>query len=121
MKNLTTVEIKAFVPARDFQLSQQFYKDLGFTMASEGSGIAYFHFENCSFLLQDFFEETHSKNFMMHMLVDDVAAWHQHVIDTDIKDKYSIRLSEIKDQPWRIRDFHFDDPSGVLWIIGQNI
>ena len=30
MSNMTTVEAKAFVPARDFALSKQFYQDLGF-------------------------------------------------------------------------------------------
>lgn len=53
MSTLKTVEIKAFVPAKDFQLSQQFYQDIGFEKRSEGGGIAYFCFEHCAFLLQD--------------------------------------------------------------------
>lgn len=32
MSNLKTVEIKAFVPAKDFALSKRFYQELGFTM-----------------------------------------------------------------------------------------
>ena len=55
MTNLRTVELKAFVPARDFALSKRFYADIGFTMASDHDGIAYFHHENVSFLLQDFY------------------------------------------------------------------
>jgi len=43
VSNLRTVEIKAFVPARDFELSKRFYQDLGFVMASDSDGIAYFH------------------------------------------------------------------------------
>jgi predicted lactoylglutathione lyase len=35
MPNLRITEIKAFVPAKDFELSKRFYKDLGFTMSSE--------------------------------------------------------------------------------------
>jgi len=49
MSNLHVTEIKAFVPAKDFELSKQFYQDIGFTMAWEGGGIAYFHFEHVSF------------------------------------------------------------------------
>jgi hypothetical protein len=30
MGELTTIEAKAFVPAKDFALSKQFYQDLGF-------------------------------------------------------------------------------------------
>jgi hypothetical protein len=37
----------------DFTLSKQFYQDLGFTLASDGDGVAYFHLGNASFLLQD--------------------------------------------------------------------
>jgi predicted lactoylglutathione lyase len=33
MSSLATVEIKAFVPASDFDLSKKFYRDLGFTEA----------------------------------------------------------------------------------------
>lgn len=54
MSNLTVTEIKAFVPSKNFELSKQFYTDLGFTMASEGGGIAYFHLGHVSFLLRDF-------------------------------------------------------------------
>jgi hypothetical protein len=34
MSDLTTVEVKAFVPARDFALCKQFYVHLGFMVAS---------------------------------------------------------------------------------------
>ena len=34
MANLRVVELKAFVPARDFELSKRFYRDIGFTMAA---------------------------------------------------------------------------------------
>jgi hypothetical protein len=34
MANMATVEIKAFVPARDFELSKRFYVDLGFEIES---------------------------------------------------------------------------------------
>jgi hypothetical protein len=32
MANLKTVELKPFVPAKDFELSKRFYQDFGFTM-----------------------------------------------------------------------------------------
>src|SRR5262249_250695 len=41
MSELTAVEIKAFVPARDFALSKQFYQDLGFTIAWSDADLAY--------------------------------------------------------------------------------
>ncbi|OWQ85250.1 glyoxalase [Roseateles aquatilis] len=121
MTNLRVTEIKAFVPARDFELSKQFYRDLGFTMASDGGGIAYFHVGNSSFLLQDFCDETLPENFAMHLLVEDVDAWWARVKDSGVAAKYGVTVGEIETQPWRMRDFCLIDPSGVLWRIAQNV
>ncbi len=121
MSTLQVTEIKAFVPAKDFELSKQFYQDLGFTMASEGGGIAYFHLGHASFLLQDFCAESLAENFMMHLLVEDVEAWWNQVQASGVLTKYGVRVTELVDQPWRMRDFCLYDPSGVLWRIGQNL
>jgi uncharacterized glyoxalase superfamily protein PhnB len=121
MSNLKVTEMKAFVPSKDFELSKQFYKDIGFTMASAGGGIAYFQFGAVSFLLQDFCTESFAENFMMHLLVEDVNAWWEQVQKSGVLEKYGVRVTELEDQPWHMRDFCLYDPSGVLWRIGQNI
>ena len=120
MPNLRTVEIKAFVPAKDFELSKRFYQDLGFIKASDANGIAYFHHDDASFLLQNFYVEDLARNLMMHLLVEDVDAWWQQVRDAGIAGKYGVKVTEIERQPWRMRDFVLVDPSGVLWRIAQN-
>lgn len=121
MSNLMVTEIKAFVPSKDFELSKQFYKDLGFSMTSEGGGVAYFHFAHVSFLLQDYCVPNLAENFMMHLLVQDVDAWWRHVHVVEIESKYKVKVGAIEDQAWGMRDFCIYDPSGVLWRIGQNI
>lgn len=121
MSNMRVTEIKAFVPSKDFALSKQFYQDMGFTMASEGGGVAYFHFEHVSFLLQDYCAEGFAENFMMHILVEDVDAWWAHIEQSGVVTKYAVKLWPIALQPWRMRDFCITDPSGVLWRIGQNV
>jgi catechol 2,3-dioxygenase-like lactoylglutathione lyase family enzyme len=120
MSNLRVTEIKAFVPAKDFEQSKQFYQALGFTLASEGGGVAYFHFGHVAFLLQDYCTESLAENFMMHILVEDVDAWRQHVVDSGVVARWGVRLTGIEQQPWGMRDFCLLDPSGVLWRIGQN-
>jgi uncharacterized glyoxalase superfamily protein PhnB len=117
---LRVVEIKAFIPAQNFELSKQFYKDLGFRMASEGGGIAYFHLGGASFLLQDACDEPFAP-FPMHMLVQDLDAWWAHIATTGIATTYAVEVSAIEVQPWRMRDFCLTDPSGNIWRIGQNI
>lgn len=121
MEGLEVLEIKAFVPAQNYEVSKAFYHDLGFIMASDEDGIAYFHCGDESFLLQDFYEKDHANNFMMHLLVKDVESWYQHILSSGIADKYQVKVTEPEDRPWKMKDFVLYDPSGVLWRIAQNI
>jgi hypothetical protein len=116
-----TVEIKAFVPSKDFELSRRFYQDLGFTLAWCSDDLAYFHAGRSSFLLQRFYVKEHADCFMMHMLVEDVEAWWQHVQAQQLGKKYGVRINPPEDRSWGLRDFTIDDPTGVLWRIGQDI
>lgn len=120
MTNLRVVEIKAFVPARDFALSRRFYQDLGFELASNSDGVAYFHHGDASFLLQDYYVEALAKNLMMHLLVEDVDAWWARIQALDIAGSYGVKVGALEQQPWRMKDFVLIDPSGVMWRIAQN-
>lgn len=120
MDNLSAVEIKAFVPARDFTLSKQFYSDLGFTIAWSDDDLAYLRAGDCSFLLQNFYQPEHAGNFMMHLLVADVEAWWRHVENAQLTARYGVRAEQPDDRPWDMRDFTIADPTGVLWRIAHN-
>jgi uncharacterized glyoxalase superfamily protein PhnB len=109
------------VPAKDFELSKRFYQDVGFTKASDGNGVAYFHHGDVSFLLQDFYVEQLAGNLMMHLLVEDVDSWWNQIREADIARKYGVKVTAVELQPWRMRDFVLIDPSGVMWRIGQNV
>ena len=119
MHDLTAIEIKAFVPAKDFELSKRFYQDLGFDVSWSSEGLAYIQLGNTSFLLQEF--PNGIDNFMMHLLVQNVDAWWAHVQERDIVAKYGVMIESVSDKPWGLRDFAISDPSSVLWRIGQNI
>ncbi len=56
----------------------------------------------------------------MHLLVEDVVSWHEHVSSVDLV-SFGAKMTELIDQPWKMREFCLHDPSGVLWRIGQNI
>jgi hypothetical protein len=109
---LHSVELKTFVPARDFAVSQAFYQALGFKPGWVGDDLAYFsHGEHCAFLLQNFYIKEQADNFVMHLLV---------VLDEQLVERFGVRLVPPQDQPWGMRDFVIIDPSGVLWRIAQN-
>ena len=119
--NLNAVEIKAFVPASDFERSKQFYLALGFEIPWSSEDLAYVHYGETSFLLQAFNEPTFIKNFQMHMLVENVDDWHAQVLASGVSVRFGVKVGDPQDQPWAMRDFTLFDPSGVLWRVAQNI
>ena len=121
MDHLATVELKTFVPSQDFEVSKHFYQALGFTLAWGDAQLAYFHHGKSSFLLQNFYEPALANNFMMHLLVEDVAAWHAHIDAAGLATRFNVHVGPVELQPWGMRDFVIYDPSGVLWRIGQNV
>ena len=58
-------DLKAFVPARDPELSKRFYVDLGFTINWSNYQIAELQIGSFRFLLQSFYVAEHAGNFMM--------------------------------------------------------
>lgn len=115
------VEIKAFVPAKDFELSQQFYDAIGFERRSIGGGVAYYAFGETSFLLQDFYHQELAENLMMHLLVKDSAAYRDYLVAANIPGRFGVKLTPLVTQPWRMVDFCLYDPSGVLWRIANKV
>ena len=127
MSVLAPIELKAFVPAKDLELSKQFYQDLGFTLCwGEEGDLACFHYGGhgdhgkVGFLLQRFYVKEFAENLMMHLLVKDVDAWWASIQEKKIPEKYGVRAEPPEDMPWNMRDLVLVDPSGVLWRISQD-
>jgi hypothetical protein len=78
------LNLMAFVPARDFELSRRFYHDLGFHENWGNDQACEFELEGFRFLLQNFYVKDHAGNFMMSLMVETrtsggsssrIAAW----------------------------------------------
>ncbi|RFF49511.1 VOC family protein [Xanthomonas campestris] len=120
MALLSSQQLKVFVPARDYAVSQQFYRALGFLQEDEVGHVTCFrHGAQCAFLLQDFYVRELAENLMLHLWVDDADAWWQHVHDSELTTHFQVTCSVPEDRPWGARDFTLHDPSGVLWRIGH--
>jgi hypothetical protein len=119
--NLAAIEIKAFVPAADFALSKEFYVALGFEIPWSSEDLAYVRHGETSFLLQAFNEPAFIKNFQMHLLVESVDVWHAQVLSSGVASRFGVKVGEPQDRPWAMREFTLFDPSGVLWLVAQNI
>jgi uncharacterized glyoxalase superfamily protein PhnB len=115
------VALRPFVPATDFEKSLRFYVDLGFTASRLGDSLASMELGPFAFLLQKFEAKGFAGNFMMHLLVHDVAAWWKRIESLDLAAKYGVKAPSAPElQPWGLTVAYVIDPSGVLWHIAQN-
>ena len=114
-------DLKAFVPAKDIEVSKAFYSDLGFTINWSNDQIAELQIGSFRFLLQKFYVAQHAGNFMMSLSVEDVDAWWQHIERQELARKYpGIMCKPPAMQPWGLRVLFLSDPTGVLWHIAEN-
>ena len=114
-------DIKAFVPAKDLNLSKAFYTDLGFTINWSNDEIAELQLGSFRFLLQRFYVAEHAGNFMMTLNVENADAWWEYLQQKDFAKKYpGIMCKPPQVQPWGIRVIYLSDPTGVLWHIAEN-
>ena len=111
-------DLKAFVPAKDPELSRKFYVDLGFTVNWSNPEISELQIGSFRFLLQKFYVAEHAGNFMMSLYVEDADSWWEHIQRIDLAKKYpGIMCKAPAVQPWGIRVLYLSDPTGVLWHI----
>ena len=120
MEPSKVVDLKAFVPAKNYELAKQFYLDLGFTLNWGSNEIAEFQIGSFRFLLQPFYVKEHSENYMMSLTVEDADAWWNHIEQIRLKEKYpGIIAKPPALQPWGLRVLYLSDPTGVLWHIAE--
>lgn len=127
MSELTAIELKVHLPAKDFEVSKQFYQDIGFTLCWSNGDLALLHYGphgqpvQIGFLLQDYYVKEFAENLQMHLLVKDVDAWWAQMQARQISQKYGVGIGQPEDRVWKMRDFTLFDPSGVLWRVAQEI
>lgn len=114
------IDIKAFVPAKDHEVSKAFYTDLGFTINWGNDEIAELQMGPFRFLLQRFYVAEHAGNFMMSLTVENVDAWWGYIQRKQFTKKYpGIMCKPPEMQPWGLRVLYLSDPTGVLWHIAE--
>jgi len=114
------LDLKAFIPAKDYATSKQFYLDLGFRLNWGSDQTSELQIGDFRFLLVDFYVEQYASNFMMHLQVEDADPWWKYINDTGLPKRYpGIMAKPPTLQPWGLRVLYLSDPSGVLWHIAD--
>ena len=124
IKNTTAMQhkaksIRAFIGAKNFEISRNFYRDLGFQESRIDANMSYFHTEGFGFYLQNAYVRDWVDNTMIFLEVDDVARHWQELVALDLPAKYTgVRLTPIRSYDWG-RESFLHDPSGILWHFGE--
>ena len=117
--NQNIKSIRPFIGARDFNVSRQFYRDLGFEEKILGTAFSVFKKDGIAFYLQDAFVKDWVDNTMVFVEVADVDQFWTWLQLLDLPAKYpGVRLTPIRREDWGSECF-VHDPSGILWHFGS--
>ena len=113
------ISIRAFIGAENFELSRNFYKDLGFEESVLFHNMSYFSKQGLGFYLQDAYVKDWVDNTMIFLEVENVEQYYTELLMLDLASKYKgVRLTPIRHETWG-KECFLHDPSGVLWHIGE--
>src|ERR687890_7981 len=96
--------MRPFLPAKDFEVSRSFYRDIGFSEERLDHKLVEMRLGSCSFLLQDFYVQQWAENMMMHFFVGDVGGWWSPTTPPYLPARYGVNPPRApKDEPWGLR------------------
>lgn len=111
--------IRPFIGAKDFEISRNFYRDLGFEESILSYNMSYFKSQGLGFYLQDAYVKDWVDNTMIFIEVEDVDQYWNELLALDLTAKYkNVKLTSIKKYDWG-KECFLHDPSGILWHFGQ--
>jgi len=117
---MNSKSIRAFIGAKNYKESRDFYNDLGFTELIIDTRMSYFKVdERLGFYLQNAYVKDWVDNSMLFLELEDLDHWRKELIKKNLKQTYkTVRISDIKIENWG-REFFMHDPSGILWHFGE--
>ncbi len=118
--SLISKSIRTFIGAKDFSISRNFYKDLGYQESVISADLSYFNiYASLGFYLQNAYIEDWINNSMIFVEVEHVTDYYNNILKLDLATKYTgVRLLPIVEQTWG-SEFFLHNPSGVLWHFGS--
>src|SRR4051794_35380575 len=121
IKNMehSAISIRPFIGTKDYELSRNFYRDLGFEEVILSPNMSLFRTEGIGFYLQDAYVQDWIDNSMIFLEVDDVDRYWNELSALDLTNKYKgVKLIPIRTYDWG-RECFLHDPSGILWHFGE--
>ena len=116
---ITAKSIRPFIGSKDYTISRQFYKDLGFEEFVISHNMSVFSSGEFAFYLQNYYAKEWVDNTMVFLEVNDVKSHLINLKKSGITETYeNVRCSEVVFNDWG-NEFFLHDPSGILWHFGE--
>lgn len=113
------VSTRPFIGAMDFELSRNFYRDMGFQEVILTPKMCLFINKELTFYLQDAYVKEWIDNTMIFVEVGNVHKVYDELFALKLSDKYaSAKLVPIRKENWG-KECFLHDPSGILWHFGE--
>ncbi len=110
--------IRTFIGSKNFNISRNFYHDLGFEEIVTSEKMSYFRIKGFGFYLQDYYVKDWIDNSMVFFEVENLKDTLKFIQSLNLTEKYeNVRISEIVFNDWG-NEFFLHDPSGILWHFG---
>lgn len=111
--------IRTFIGSKNYNVSRNFYSDLGFKEIVTSEKMSYFHIGEFGFYLQDAYVKDWIDNSMIFFEVENLESTLKYIRSLKLTEKYKdVRLSEIVYNEWG-NEFFLHDPCGILWHFGK--
>ncbi len=111
---MVVTDIKAFVPCKDYDVSQAFYQEIGFSLAYVSDDLTLCENGECAFFLQRFYQQDLANNFMLQICVEDIDTTFQRCNTSTNKTK----ITPVQQASWG-KVFYVWGPSNELLHITE--
>jgi hypothetical protein len=119
MMNQQIKSVRPFIGAKNFTVSREFYKDLGFEENILQPNLSVFKKENFAFYLQDYYAKEWIDNTMIFVEVENTDDFWKELSSLNLQEKYSdVKLVPVRIMDWG-KECFLHDPSGILWHFGE--
>lgn len=106
---MDVIDIKAFVPSKDYEVSKSFYSEIGFKADYVSEDLTLFQNGDCLFFLQRFFNADLAANFMLQLCVSDIESAYRLCSQS----KHKAKITPIQQESWG-KVFYLWGPAGEL-------
>lgn len=111
--------LRPFIGAKNFNVSREFYSDLGFEEVVISPDLSLFTADKLSFYLQNYYQKDWIENTMLFLEVKDADTTFQKLQVSALDKKYEgVKLIPIRKESWGEECFMLD-PAGVLIHFGS--